>query len=142
MEEIFELKRFPKDKHEQIAGLVQYATLMGLSGRDLVSIGGKMDRDNVKKERARRLDICKSMVMPLKGYKEAYPNFKITLGGRLLTARKQHAGQWKFYDSKGRVVGTWEAHGWSYGAFNFARDYNKQYYYMMLWDIYEGKFTV
>lgn len=141
MEEIFELKRFPKDKHEQIAGLVQYATLMGLTGRDLVSIGGKMDRDHAKKERARRLEICESMVTPLKGYKEAYPNFKITLGGRLLTARKQYSSQWKFYDSKGRVVGTWEA-SYRYTTFTFARDYNKQYYYMMLWDIYEGKFTV
>lgn len=141
MEEIFELKRFPKDKHEQIAGLVQYATLMGLTGKDLVSIGGKMDRDNAKKERARRLEICNSMVTPMKGCKEAYPNFKIMLGGRQLHARKIHSNEWKFYDSKGRVVGTWEAN-WRYGTFTFSRDYSKQYYYMMLWDIYEGKFTL
>lgn len=141
MEEIFELKRFPKDKHEQIAGLVQYATLMGLTGRDLVSIGGKMDRDNVKKERARRLEICNSMVTPTRGNKTAYPNFKITLAGRQLTARCKRSSEWTFHDSKGKVVGHWEG-GWRYGEFNYSRDYGKQYYYMMLWEIYEGKFTL
>lgn len=141
MEEIFELKRFPKDKHEQIAGLVQYATLMGLTGRDLVSIGGKMDRDHAKKERARRKEICESMVTPLRGQKKAYPNFKITMGGRQLTARRQHSSEWKFYDDKGRVVGTYEA-SWRYGAFTYGRDYSLDYFYQMLWDIYEGKFTV
>jgi len=37
-------KRFPKEKQDQVRGLVEYATLMGLSGKDLVSIGGKLDR--------------------------------------------------------------------------------------------------
>lgn len=39
------LRRFPIEKHEQIEQLVVYAKLMGLTGRDLVAIGGKMDRD-------------------------------------------------------------------------------------------------
>jgi len=141
MEEIFELKRFPKDKHEQIAGLVQYATLMGLSGKNLVSIGSKMDRDNVKKERVRRKEICESMITPLRGHKKAYPNFKITMGGRQLTARRQYSSQWKFYDDKGRVVGTYEG-TYRYGEFSYGRDYNLEYFYRMLWDIYEGKFTL
>ena len=139
MEEIFELKRFPKDKHEQIAGLVQYATLMGLTGKDLVSIGGKMDRDSVRKERKSRLEICDSMVVPLKGKKEAFPNFKIMMGGRQLTARRQYSSEWKFYDGKNRLVGTW-AYSWKSNAFPFSRDFAKQYYYLMLWDIYEGNF--
>lgn len=141
MEEIFELKRFPKDKHEQIAGLVQYATLMGLSGKDLVSIGGKMDRDSAKRERTRRLEICNSMVTPMRGHKIAYPDFKITLGGRQLTARRKHSSEWTFHDPKGKVAGHWSG-GWRYGEFNYSRDYGKQYYYMMLWEIYEGKFTL
>lgn len=37
-------KRFSDEKQDQVRALVNYATLMGLSGRDLVSIGGKLDR--------------------------------------------------------------------------------------------------
>lgn len=38
------LKRFDKAKHEQLEGLLQWCALMGLSGRDLVSLGGHIDR--------------------------------------------------------------------------------------------------
>lgn len=87
------LKRFSREKHDQIASLINYATLMGLSGKDLVSIGGKMERDSSSKERKERIAICDSMVMPLRGSKVAYPDFKIMLNGRLLTARRQYSSQ-------------------------------------------------
>ena len=38
------LKRFDKTKHEQLEGLLQWCTLMGLTGKDLVSLGGHIDR--------------------------------------------------------------------------------------------------
>lgn len=38
------LKRFDKAKHEQLAGLLEWCTLMGLTGKDLVSLGGHIDR--------------------------------------------------------------------------------------------------
>lgn len=57
-EQIF-FKRFSKEKQEQVRGLVQYATLMGLTGKDLVSIGGKLDRLKEQQERARNIDIIK-----------------------------------------------------------------------------------
>ena len=37
-------KRFPENKQEQVRQLVAYDQLMGLDGKDLVSIGGKLDR--------------------------------------------------------------------------------------------------
>ena len=37
-------KRFPREKQEQIRQLVNYATLMGLDGKDLISIGSKLER--------------------------------------------------------------------------------------------------
>ena len=50
------LKRFDKSKHEQLEGLLQWCQLMGLSGRDLVSLGGHIARaqeaENAKKNRA------------------------------------------------------------------------------------------
>jgi hypothetical protein len=41
-------KRFPLEKQDQVRALVNYATLMGLDGKDLVSIGGKLDRIRAK----------------------------------------------------------------------------------------------
>lgn len=58
-EELF-FKRFSEAKQEQIRGLVQYATLMGLTGKDLVSIGGKLDRLKAQEERKRNMDIVNS----------------------------------------------------------------------------------
>jgi hypothetical protein len=43
LEEELLFKRFPADKQEQVRQLVAYAQLMGLDGKDLVSIGGKLD---------------------------------------------------------------------------------------------------
>jgi hypothetical protein len=37
-------KRFPIEKQEQVRGLVSYAMLMGLDGKDLSSIGQKLTR--------------------------------------------------------------------------------------------------
>ncbi len=38
------LKRFPESKHDQILQVMSYLEMCGLSGRDLVSIGGFVDR--------------------------------------------------------------------------------------------------
>ena len=38
------LRRFPESKHEQIRQVMSYLEMCGLSGRDIVSIGGYMDR--------------------------------------------------------------------------------------------------
>lgn len=55
-EQLF-FKRFPEEKQDQVRGLVEYATLMGLTGKDLVSIGGKLDRLVVSREIKRNKDI-------------------------------------------------------------------------------------
>lgn len=41
------LKRFPDSKHEQIKQLMSYIEMCGVSGRDLVSIGGYIDRQRL-----------------------------------------------------------------------------------------------
>lgn len=43
-------KRFPEEKQEQVRQLVSYCTLMGLTGKDLVSIGGKLARIDERRE--------------------------------------------------------------------------------------------
>lgn len=59
-EETLFFKRFPKEKQDQIRGLVNYATLMGVTGKDLVSIGGKLDRLKASQEIKRNKEILKS----------------------------------------------------------------------------------
>lgn len=44
LQEELVFKRFPAEKQEQVRGLVSYAMLMGLDGRDLASIGQKLTR--------------------------------------------------------------------------------------------------
>ena len=53
-------RRFPEEKQEQVRQLVAYTTLMGLTGKDLVSIGGKLARIEEKKEAIRLIEIAKS----------------------------------------------------------------------------------
>lgn len=42
------MRRFPQDKHEQILQIMSYLEMCGLSGRDLVSIGGYVDRQALR----------------------------------------------------------------------------------------------
>jgi hypothetical protein len=42
------LARFPDSKHEQIKQLMGYIQLCGVTGKDLVSIGGYIDRERKK----------------------------------------------------------------------------------------------
>lgn len=56
-----EFKRFPAEKQDQIRQLVSYTTLLGLTGKDLVSIGGKLDRIKQRAEIERNREIVKGM---------------------------------------------------------------------------------
>lgn len=47
-------KRFPPEKQDQVRQLVGFATLMGLTGKDLVSIGSKLDRIKLAGEKRQR----------------------------------------------------------------------------------------
>ena len=44
------LKRFPESKHEQIRQLMSYIERCGVSGKDLVSIGGYIDRQRANEQ--------------------------------------------------------------------------------------------
>jgi len=53
-------RRFGKEKQEQIRQLVVYATMMNLSGKDLISIGGVLDRRGAANEYKVRVAIVKA----------------------------------------------------------------------------------
>jgi hypothetical protein len=55
-------KRFSAEKQDQIRALVNYATLMGLDGKDLVSIGNKLNRIVVNRRIKYNQDITDGML--------------------------------------------------------------------------------
>jgi hypothetical protein len=73
-EELF-FKRFPLEKQDQVRQLVSFATLMGLTGKDLVSIGGKLDRIRLAIERDRLRGIVNEMdLRAIKSPRGSYTN--------------------------------------------------------------------
>ena len=52
-------KRFPENKQEQIRQFVAYAQMCGLSGKDIRSIGDKLDRERKAEERRQNMEIVK-----------------------------------------------------------------------------------
>jgi hypothetical protein len=57
----FKLRRFSDEKQDQVEQLIGYATMLGLSGKDLISIGGKMERDRSNMFIKRNLELIKSV---------------------------------------------------------------------------------
>ena len=53
--------RLPEAKQPQVRQLVQWARLLGLTGRDLISIGGKLDRATAQQELRRNKEIALGM---------------------------------------------------------------------------------
>jgi hypothetical protein len=57
----FKIRRFSDEKQDQVEQLIGYATMLGLSGKDLISIGGKMERDRSNMFIKRNLELIKSV---------------------------------------------------------------------------------
>jgi len=55
-------KRFSAEKQDQVRALVNYATLMGLDGKDLVSIGNKLNRIAINRRIKYNRDITDDML--------------------------------------------------------------------------------
>jgi hypothetical protein len=53
------LTRFPDAKQDQVEQLIEYAQLLGLSGRDLVAIGGKIDREQAKSRKESNMELIR-----------------------------------------------------------------------------------
>lgn len=83
MDEVeLEFKRFSKEKQEQVRQLVAYTTLMGLTGKDLISIGSKLNRIALRKDLEHRLHIVDSYsIKPIGGDKDTSRRFKIEING-------------------------------------------------------------
>lgn len=92
-EVILEFKRFSAEKQEQVRQLVSYATLMGLSGKDLVSIGGKLDRIKARNESTAMIRIAEGY------YHSIQPVSRPGKDGRTFDEHRK----WKYTDQEGKV---------------------------------------
>jgi hypothetical protein len=61
------LKRFDKAKHEQLQGLLEWCQLMGLTGKDLVSLGGHIDRSQAAAEAKRNRSLADTIKFDVVG---------------------------------------------------------------------------
>lgn len=96
--------RFSTTKQAQVEQLVAYAQLMGLSGKDLVAIGGKMHREQVKSEQQSRLDLAMSVPVfaPRRGRKASMTEFKVQSINGFYRIRYLGYGDYEIANSKGK----------------------------------------
>jgi len=99
-EVLLSFRRFSADKQDQVRALVNYATLMGLNGKDLMSIGGKLDRIAKRRELERDIviaeELCKSC----------------TLVGADKKSTTRDVRRWTYTDGSGRKWAFNDADSW------------------------------
>ena len=141
------LKRFPESKQEQIRQLMGYISLLGVSGKDLISIGGYIERSK-KKEQAEHLrDIAMSYnPQHIRGDAQSRTNlcrrFKIEYQGRWYAFEMEHYRHWKITSRQTgkRVTHSPAWHDW--GAWTQRRGYTARLelnMYDVLLDIHDGR---
>lgn len=144
-EQLF-FKRFPAEKQDQVRGLVNYATLMGLTGKDLVSIGGKLDRLKDQRELARNKEIVKNInAQPIGQDRKRYDpeaamddRFKIIVVGGSYSFVRNYSDGWKIQSSSTKVIKTHQPDEYHLGRVGWRRRLR----YAMMLDIANGKFQL
>lgn len=138
MEKEIVFSRFSDSKQEQVRQFVAYAQLMGLDGKDLVSIGNKLDRINKKAELARRLEIVKTYeVFPIGEDKNMDKRFKIKVNDVWYHVKTDWSGAAvkNCQTNKTNHV----ALSWNDWGRGWRKDRER---YQFLWELYEGIITL
>lgn len=97
-EEALFFRRFPAEKQDQVRALVNYATLMGLNGKDLVSIGGKLDRLKAAHEKKAMLAVLEEMMERCKPIGKDTLKWKTIRDPNRFTYVDGAGRKWKFED--------------------------------------------
>lgn len=98
-EKLIEFKRFPKDKQEQVRQFVAYAQMCGLSGKDIRSIGDKLDRERKAVERRANMAIVNGFECLNIGEdaKRADKKYRLNDRFKLKTARGTYNFKYDYY---------------------------------------------
>ena len=143
-DELLLFKRFPPEKQEQVRQLVAYAQLMGLDGKDLVSIGGKLDRIKAAQEYRRNKELVESTFTfhHVGRDNQAYllnSRWRIKTTGGSYTFESGSWGEFRIRSNKTGVVHNHMiTNDYSLGQ----GDYYKQRRYAMMLDVAHGVFPL
>jgi hypothetical protein len=139
----FDLKRFSDDKKEQLEQFVAYAQLMGLSGRDLVAIGGKIDREQAKQRKLANMEIVKGFeCLPIGSDTQHDLNtrFKLKTATGAYNFEDDSWNRWEVTSLKTKVKKFHSVDPWDYDLPK--TDYRTRSRYAILLDIAAGKFQL
>lgn len=136
------LKRFPEDKQAQVMQLVAWAEMLGLTGRDLVSIGGKIDRDIKAREREANRAICKQFeclnVGSDKGEYRLNKRFKLVVNGQSYRFEQDSFSYVDVYSNKTKQKKHFQLDEYELGRVDWGF-YSKYWRQRVLLNIYFGK---
>jgi len=139
----FDLKRFSKDKQEQLEQFVAYAQLMGLSGRDLVAIGGKIEREQAKQKKLANMEIIKGFeCLPIgsDSLHDLNTRFKLKTSTGAYNFEDDSWSRWEITSLKTKVKRTHhvDTYEWDLPKTH----YRTRQRYAMLLDIASGRFKL
>lgn len=136
----FKLKRFSDEKQDQVEQLVAYATMLGLSGKDLISIGGKMERERASANIKHNVALIKSVQIHRIGRDlDIEQRFKIKTDNGNYNFEFEYSN-WRVTSLKTKTFVNYTPAGDIDLPTRFGW-YKRQHYYM-LYDIATGKFKL
>lgn len=149
-EKLIEFKRFPKDKQEQVRQFVAYAQMCGLSGKDIRSIGDKLDRDARAILKRQNLEIVRGFnCLPIgvdkryqaKHYKSSSLESALNNRFKLKTARGAYNfhREWSSWHIKSLSTGIVKSHYYSEDHELGSIDWNYRARCAVLLDIAQGR---
>ena len=144
------LKRFPENKHEQIRQLMGYVSLLGITGKDLVSIGGYIERGKKREQALSMKEIAMAykpehMRGDAKTARQLHERFKIEYNGTWWAFERDFHREWKVTSrATGRRI-THSAKFRDWGAWQQRRGWQAREELCMLdvlLDVHEGRLVL
>jgi hypothetical protein len=139
----FNLNRFSKDRQEQLEQFVAYAQLMGLSGRDLVAIGGKIEREQAKQRKLANMEIVRGFdCLPIGAdtKHDLGKRFKLKTADGAYNFEYDGWSRWEITSLKTKAKQGHSVDIWDYDLPK--TDYRIRHRYAILLDIAAGKFKL
>lgn len=122
--------------------LVSWAQMLGLTGRDLVAIGGKIDRDIAAKEREANREICKQFeclnVGSDKGEHRLNKRFKLVVNGQTYRFEPDGYSYVDVFSNKTKKRKNFQLDEYELGRVDWSY-YSKYWRQRVLLNIYFGK---
>ena len=139
----FKLNRFADDKQDQIEQLIAYTQMLGLTGADLVSIGGKMQREQIKARKEANMKLINEFTCLTIGKDDSIDinnRFKLKTADGMYSLT---AGRWSVWTVVNTKTQTKRTHEANYYYYDLPKtDHRTRLRYAMLLDIALGKFQL